>query len=466
MKESRTKRTFYLLIISLHVCLIAGANIRLPAVLGNNMVLQQNTTVKLWGWAEPNEKVLVITSWNGKVDSTKGDADAKWQLTIQTPPAGGPYTITLNGYNTITLQNILIGEVWVCSGQSNMEMNYHWGLPQMQADIPTSFNSNIRFFQVPKSTATNPQEIGEGAWAQCDSNTVKNFSAVAYYFGKKLNADLNIPIGLIHASWGGTPAEVWTPSEKITEDQTLKQAAEKLNRSNSWPIMPGYTFNAMIAPLTNFSIAGAIWYQGESNTGTADTYQQLLTTMIASWREKWHKEFPFYFVQLAPFNYGNNLIGAKLREAQLKTLSLSNTGMVVTTDLADDTADIHPRNKKDIGFRLANLALLKTYHQPVKFALSPLFKEMVVKNNKVSLSFDNAEDGLLYKGKTIIGFFVAGEDKIFHPAEAKISGQTIVVWSTHVPSPVAVRYAFSNTAVGNIFSKGRLPLSPFRTDDW
>ena len=336
------KNTYAILTIFFSLLVHAAvANVRLPAVIGNNMVLQQKSIVKLWGWADPNEKIIITTSWDNKVDSTKGDAHANWELSIQTPPASGPYTITIKGYNTITLQNVLIGEVWVCSGQSNMEMSYYWGLPQMKDDISSASNPNIRFFHVPKATAQTPQEKGEGSWTQCDSNTVKAFSAVAYYFGKKLNAGLNIPIGLIHASWGGTPAEVWTPAEVIDSNPILKGAAQKLNPANGWPIAPGFTYNAMIAPLTNYAIAGSIWYQGESNTGTAVNYHELFTAMIRSWRAKWQKEFPFYYVQLAPFNYGNNLIGAQLREAQTKTLLLSKTGMVVTTDLADDKPDIH-----------------------------------------------------------------------------------------------------------------------------
>ncbi len=442
------------------------ANVRIPAVLSNNMVLQQNASVKLWGWSDPGEKIFITTSWNNKTDSVKGTADATWQLMVQTPAAGGPFTITIKGYNTITLQNILIGEVWLCSGQSNMEMSYYWGLPQMKQDIPSATNSSIRFFHVPKSTAATPQEKGEGTWTLCDTNTVKTFSAVAYYFGRKLNADLNIPIGLVHASWGGTPAEVWTPAEIIDSSESLKAAAKKLNRSNGWPITAGYTYNAMINPLVNYSIAGAIWYQGESNTGTAATYHELFSSMITSWRKKWGKDFPFYYVQLAPYNYGANFIGAELREAQTKTLSLLNTGMVVTTDLADDTADIHPRNKKDVGLRLANLALANTYGQNIQAVASPLYQGMTIQKNEITLSFTNAEEGLVNKGKTIMGFYVAGSNKVFYPARATIKANKIIVSNKAVAQPAAVRYAFSNTAVGNVFSKSGLPLTPFRTDDW
>ncbi|RYF77316.1 MAG: sialate O-acetylesterase, partial [Chitinophagaceae bacterium] len=249
------------------------------------MVLQQKAVVKLWGWADPGEKLVITTSWNNRVDSSKTDGNGRWHLNMETPAAGGPFTILIKGNNTITLENVLIGEVWICSGQSNMEMNYYWGLPQMREDIPTAASQNIRFFHIPKSTATTPQQQGEGSWVPCDSNAVKWFSAVAYYFGKKLNADLNVPIGLIHASWGGTPAEVWTPAEKVESNPTLKEAAQKLTPSDSWPIVPGYTYNAMVAPIVPFNIAGAIWYQGESNTGTAATYHELFSVMIRSWRE-------------------------------------------------------------------------------------------------------------------------------------------------------------------------------------
>lgn len=459
-------RIFIAVVFSFFATYVVSANVRLPAVLSSNMVLQQKSSVRIWGWADPNEKVIITTSWNNKVDSTKGDAMAKWQLQIETPTAGGPYTITIKGANTIILQNVMIGEVWVCSGQSNMEMNYYWGLPQMKEDIPAAVNSNIRFFHVPKNTAATPQQNGEGSWVACDTNSVKWFSAIAYYFGKKLNADLNIPVGLIHASWGGTPAEVWTPEESIDNNPVLLQASKRLKPSDHWPVAPGKTYNAMIAPLTNFAIAGAIWYQGESNTGTAGTYHELFSTMIKSWREKWGEEFPFYYVQLAPFNYGNNSMGALLREAQLQTLAVPKTGMVVTTDLADDTSDIHPRNKKDVGLRLANLALANTYHLPVQGAMSPLFHRMDIKKGQVILGFEHAPDGLTQKGKAALGFLVAGNDKIFHPAQAKVVGNTIAVWSKEVKEPVAVRYAFTNTAVGNIFSKEGLPISPFRTDNW
>lgn len=456
---------FTLVAFCLFTFVIAKADIRLPAILSNNMVLQQNSKVKLWGWGDPTEKVVVTTSWNNKKDSVNTDENAKWVLEIQTPTAGGPYSITIKGNNTIELQNVLIGEVWIGSGQSNMEMNYYWGMPQMKEDFPTAANKNIRMFFIPRMTATTPQDRGEGRWVECDSNTIKYFSAVAYYFGKKLNANLKMPVGLIQAAWGGTPAEVWTPAELIDTDPVLKEAKGKLVRTTWWPITPGYTYNGMLAPIINYSIAGAIWYQGEGNTANAETYDRLLTTMIKSWRTKFNKEIPFYFVQIAPFRYGKKNEGALIREAQTKTLALPKTGMVITTDLADDTLDIHPKNKRDVGYRLADLALKNTYGL-MTYNFSPTYTSMQIDKSRIILSIDEEGNGLMVKGKTITQLFIAGEDKVFYPATAKIEGNKIIVSHKKVPKPVAVRYAYGNTAIGNIFSKSGMPLAPFRTDDW
>src|SRR3954463_656514 len=218
----------------------AFATIRLPSVISSNMVLQQKSMVRLWGWGSPGEKVEINSSWDGKIDSTKVDGNAKWQINIQTGAAGGPYNITIKGSNTILLQNILIGEVWICSGQSNMEMSYSWGIPAMKDDVTNAANTKIRFFHVTRTTANNPQDDLEGSWMECDSSSLKSFSAVAYYFGKKLNSDLNIPIGLINASWGGTPAETWTPTDVVNRDPVLSEASKKLNVSPWWPTSPGY----------------------------------------------------------------------------------------------------------------------------------------------------------------------------------------------------------------------------------
>jgi sialate O-acetylesterase len=445
------------------------AAIRLPAVISSNMVLQQQSSVKLWGWAGPGEKIAITTSWNNKSDTLKATRDANWQFSVQTPVAGGPYTITIWGSNTpapIVLENVMIGEVWVCSGQSNMEWNYYNKLPDIAAELPACYNKNIRFFHIPKTTAVNPQDDCAAKWTICDSNTLKFFSAVGYFFGKKLNQDLNVPIGLINASWGGTPAEVWTPEEKVNNDADLKAAAAKQKNDSRWPITPGYTYNAMIAPITNYGIAGSIWYQGESNTETSATYGKLFTTMINSWRKAWNKEFPFYYVQIAPYKYGKPLIGSLLREQQTRSMALPHTGMVVITDLVADTNNIHPTNKHDVGARLANWALHDTYKKEGIVYKSPEFKSMEVKKGKAYISFNNAPTGLMAKGKSVTEVYVAGSDQQFYPADAKIENNQLVVSSKQVKEPVAVRYGFTNTAVGNLFGKEGLPVDPFRTDSW
>ena len=452
--------------IILFLTLVSKANIRLPNVINNNMVLQQQATVKLWGWADPREKIYVTTSWNNKLDSIVTSRDANWMVTVQTPAAGGPYTITLKGYNTIVLNNVLIGEVWVCSGQSNMEMNYNWGLPDIKAVLPTCANNNIRFFTIPKTTANHPQDNCGGEWINCDSNTLKNFSAVAYFFGKKLHSTLNIPIGLISSNWGGTSAETWTEATLINNDPALKAASLKQIPDPGWPYIPGFTYNGMIAPISNYNIAGAIWYQGEGNVIAPDTYSKVLTTMIGCWRKTWKKELPFYYVQIAPFTYGNKFIGSLIREQQSKAMAYPNVGMAVITDLVDNVKDIHPKSKREVGERLANWALADTYHKENIVYKSPFYKRMEVQQNKAILTFDNAPNGLKATGANVTEIFIAGTDKIFFAATAIIDKNKLIVFSPEVANPVAVRFAFNNAAIGNLFSKEGLPVGPFRTDDW
>src|SRR5665647_2592713 len=295
-----------------------SAEVRLPSILGNHMVLQQKSEVNLWGWCSPAEMITVKSSWDTTKYVTKGTSGAKWSLKIITPSAGGPYTITIN--NKIVLEDVLIGEVWICSGQSNMEWSGDQKLKQSLEEAPNATNNLIRFFYVPKATADFPQEDIKAKWKVCTPEEMIHFSAIGYFFGKKIQGELNVPVGLINSNWGGTPAEVWTPKEAVEKDQALKEASLKLNPSSGWPITPGATFNAMIAPITKFAIAGAIWYQGESNTQNYQTYSRLMTKMIGSWREVWGITFPFYYVQIAPFAYGSYNVGALLREQQTACL--------------------------------------------------------------------------------------------------------------------------------------------------
>lgn len=455
-------------------CLLAGlfsgyqtfADIRLPSVIASNMVLQQQSNCKLWGWCEPNEKIYITGSWNNQTDSVVGTHDANWSLTIPTPAAGGPYTLTLKGRNTVVLENVMIGEVWICSGQSNMEMSGSWRLPDIQKELPVCATNNIHFFRIPRTTSTHPQDNCVGQWTSCDSNQLKSFSAAAYFFAKKLNGDLKVPVGLIESSWGGTPAEVWTPERLVNENEVLKKYAEKLEVSDGWPNIPGYCYNGMIAPVVSYNIAGALWYQGESNVATYPTYMKLFTEMISSWRKAWNKDFPFYYVQIAPFTYAKEEHAALLREQQARAMSLPGTGMVVISDLVDDTTDIHPKNKHDVGLRLANWALAETYHRSGVVYKNPSFKSMEIKGDKIAIELDNVPQGLLVKGPHVKTLFVAGADRQFYPADAKWENGKWIVHSTQVKAPVAVRYQFSNAAIGNVFGKEGLPMAPFRSDDW
>ena len=445
----------------------ASGQIRLPNVLSSNMVLQRNATVQLWGWASPGEKIKVFIPWSNTTDSVVTTRDATWNLSVKTPAAGGPYTITLQSRNIIRLENVLIGEVWVCSGQSNMEWSGNHGLKDIKAELPVCADANIRFFQIPKTTAAYPQDDCPAKWTACDSTTLKSFSAVGYFFGRQLKKELNVPIGLINTSWGGTPAEVWTPAPEVENDPVLKEAATKLSPSSGWPHTPGNTYNAMIAPLTRFRIAGAIWYQGESNTGTAGTYTKLLTTMIGSWRKTWQQDFPFYLVQIAPFRYGpGTLKGALLREAQTAVLTYPRTGMTVITDLVDDTTNIHPQNKHDVGARLANLALADTYGKQGIIYRYPLYEKMEKQAGRIIVYFSHAEDGLKIRGDKATAFFIAGADRQFVPADVKVDGNKVIVSAKGVKQPEAVRFGFGNSEIGNLFSKSGLPAGPFRTDHW
>jgi sialate O-acetylesterase len=446
---------------------IAFAQLRLPSLVSSGMVLQQNDSVKLWGWAGPDEVVYVTTGWDNRKDSTRANNGAKWSLKVKTPKAGGPYKIDIKtrGYTT-TLNDVLIGEVWFCSGQSNMDWSYYHGLKDIRAELPTCYNKNIRFFHILKTTSDYPQDDVKGNWEICDSTTLKRFSAVGYFFGKRINQQLNVPVGLIHGSWGGTPAETWVPDSFITKDALLQEAANKLQTFKWWPSAAGKAYNAMVAPVTNFNIAGALWYQGEGNTGTNGTYYPLMVTLINSWRAAWKKDFYFNLVQIAPYTYGNHNVGALVQEAQTKLLSHPKTGVIVITDLVDNIKDIHPSNKHDVGLRLANWALGETYGVSGIAYKSPQFETMTVAKGKAALTFKNAPNGLISKDKLVSGFFVSGEKEQWFPAEAKIEGNKVTVWSKNVPAPAQVRFGFGNTVIGNVFSKEGLPVIPFRTDNW
>ena len=454
-----------LICLSLLCFLNVQAAIRLPSIIGSHMVLLQNSEVKLWGWCAPAEKITIKTTWDTVSYRLTGESSTKWSQKIKTPFAGGPYKITING--ATILEDVMIGEVWLCSGQSNMEWSGDQGLKQSLTEMPNANNQNIRFFYIPKSTSEFPQDNCEGSWKVCSPEEMKHFSAIGYFFGKDLQKALNVPVGLINSNWGGTAAEVWTPEKLVENDPGLKAASQKLSPAAWWTVLPGYAYNAMIYPITNYQISGVIWYQGESNVGTYSTYKPLMEAMIGSWRRTWQKEFPFYYVQIAPYSgYGKGILGALLRETQTSSLSIPNTGMVVVSDLVNDLSNIHPINKVDVAARLANLALSEHYGKTGLICKFPMYKTRRIEKDKIRIEFDNANNGLICKDKTISEFYIAGEDHQFQAAMAKIEGNNVVVWNKAIKNPVAVRYCFTNTAIPNLFSKDGLPVNLFRTDSW
>lgn len=442
----------------------AFANVTLPNLFSDNMVLQRNTEVAIWGWANPQEEVVISLSWNNEVYKVKASNQAKWEIKIPTPKEGGPYTISIKGYNEIVLKNILIGEVWICSGQSNMEMSAAWGIENGDEAVKKAMNPNIRFFTIPKLTATAPQNNVSGNWTECTPETMKNFSATGYFFAKRLQEDLkNVPIGLISSNWGGTPAEIWTPAEVIQNDAVLLASAKTRKEETYGPNQPGRAFNAMIYPLAGFKIAGVVWYQGESNVGSS-VYDKTFSALITSWRKLWNYEFPFYYVQIAPYQYGEDHFGGvEIRNAQRKVLQeVPNTGMVLTTDIST-VEDIHPKDKKSVGTRLANLALVKTYKTNTDLVNGPLYKDIKIEKNKVIVAFDYAE-GLHFTNKKSNQFEIAGADNVFYTAEASIKNNTVILKSNKVPHPVKVRFAWTNIAQSNLFNKANLPASSFLSE--
>jgi sialate O-acetylesterase len=394
--------------------------------------------------------------------TTQGSTQGTWKISIKTPGAGGPLNIRIKGQNEIVLKNVLIGEVWLCSGQSNMEMSAQWGINNGEEEIKNADYPEIRLFTVNTSTSLYPQDHLAGKWSVCTSDEMRTFSAIGYFFARKLNKELGIPVGVINSSWGGTPAEAWMPEEVIQKNNFLKEAAAKQKPVPWGPVEPARIYNAMISPLIPFRIAGVLWYQGEANTINAYAYKEMLSELIKSWRNHWGYDFPFYFAQIAPYKYGNPFEGVEVRDAQRRVLEVPNTGMAVLSDLCD-TLNIHPKNKQDAALRLANIALNRYYKKAIPEDSGPLFKAMTIDKNKAIISFDYSE-GLHGAGDKLTCFEIAGADKVFYPGEAKIKDQKVIVTSKKVKLPVAVRFAWRNTAIPNLFNGANLPASCFITE--
>ena len=443
--------------------------LRLPSILGNHAVLQQNSKVKVWGWGPGSMQVAIVCSWNSHdtIFAAIG-ADCDWETTINTPKTGGTHSIEfVCGKQKITIEDIVLGEVWLCSGQSNMEFNMNWGITDAGSTLENCDNNQIRFFQVKQSYNRYPQTNCEGEWKISDKKTMPTFSSVGYFFGRRLNDQLKAPVGLIGSYWGGTCIQTWMPKEAFDKNPDLQKTKDNIEAYGWAPKGACLLYNAMIYPITKYRIAGTIWYQGEANVATEyNEYSRLFTGMIEGWREAFDNNFPLYFVQIAPCNYYDGIKSAYLREQQELTLQVPNTGMVSVADLVDDVSNIHPGKKRAVGERLSNLALKEQYGYTELQPYSPHFNQMTIKADKVLVSvISNGK--LSCKEEQIKNFQLAGSDQQFHPASAIIKKDgAIQLSSPEVKNPVAVRYCFTNEATSNLFDVNNLPLLPFRTDKW
>jgi sialate O-acetylesterase len=455
----------------------ASAKIELPAFFSDGMVMQQQTQANLWGKATPNRTVTAAPSWDGREYTTTADAQGRWKLSVPTPAAGGPFRIVLSDGEAMTLNDVWSGELWICSGQSNMEMPVKGFMGQpiehSNRDITLSKNPRIRLFTVKRASALTPQTDVTGQWREATPESTSEFSATAYYFGRLTQEVLDVPVGLIVAAWGGSAAEAW-----MTEAWLKPFPAARIPRKEaditSKNRTPTVLFNGMLHPLIGISMRGVIWYQGEDNCNRAATYADMLAALINGWRSVWGQgDFPFYYCQIAPYDYSLTIApgqtpfnSAYLREAQMQVEHrVPNTGMAVLLDAGLEQC-IHPSDKRTPGERLAFLALGKTYGIKGIESESPRYQSMEIKGDTVILSFDRAPMGLYARHGRPRLFTLSGEDRVFRPAEARIVRTRIYLRSKEIKKPVAARYGFENVVKGDLYGVNGLPVSSFRTDEW
>jgi len=521
------KLSIHLLLGALVLSSSAWAEVKPNPLFSDGAVLQQGIEVPVWGTAKDGEKVNVTFDGQNAGVTAK---DGKWLVRLKPHKAGGPFAMTIAGENTITVNNVLVGEVWICSGQSNMAFTFN-GADTAATEAPMANYPKLRMYTVDRKMAVEPMAEAPGSWVECTPESVKGFSAVGYFFGRDIHKATGLPVGMIHTSWGGTPAQSWTslsglekeqelagyvaaikalatayPEAKAKYPKALEDYQAKLKQWNeecgnaytetlkTWsgdnkkakdegrpeipkpqpatpkpaqpagpeggPGAPTVLYNAMVAPLLPYAIKGVIWYQGESNAGKSKEYQTLFPRMISDWREKWGEgEFPFLFVQIAPFN-GQP---PEIREAQLLTLKkVPHTGMAVTTDVGNAT-DIHPKQKEPVGTRLALAARALAYGEKIECS-GPIFERLKIEGARALVGFNHIGGGLVAKDGELKGFTIAGEDKKFVPAKAEIKDGVVVVSSEQVAAPVAVRYGWANVPDVNLYNKEGLPASPFRSD--
>lgn len=497
------KHSFQLIPFLLLLTLNAWADVSLPALLADHMIVQRGLPVHVWGMADPGEAITV--SFRDETRNSTADDLGRWSLYLSPGEVGGPFVMTVKGNNSITLNDILVGDVWVASGQSNMEFPLKNAL-NAEAEIPLAQHPRIRVFHVENTTSDYPlPDVAAKTWVACTPETAGDFSAVAYFFARHIEQKENVPVGLIESYWGGTPAESWTSLRALSADPSLMPvftARNKMEEAEATTLLetekksrdsdraseepraqgkplpqrpwhpyydawaPSALYNGMIAPLTRFAIRGVIWYQGESNTAPdqAFLYLRLFQTMIQDWRRSWGEgDFPFLFVQIANFISEASERWPEVRDAQRQALALRNTGMAVSIDIGNPT-DVHPRNKQDVGLRLALAARAISYGETIEYS-GPLYRQVTIEDHALRVWFDHAGSGLMAKGTELKGFEVAGKDKNFSPADARIEGSSIKVFNSAVLSPVYVRYGWASNPECNLYNHEGLPASPFESEN-
>ncbi len=439
------------------------AEVKPNILFTDGAVLQRGQNVPVWGTANDGEKVTVEFAGQTATTTAQG---GKWKLELKPLEAGGPFSMKISGDNEVTVNNLLVGEVWVASGQSNMEWTLNASF-QPEVEKPKAKFPQIRMITAKKVASLTPLDEVQGKWQECAPETAGGFSAVAYYFARDLHAKLGVPVGIISTSWGGTPAQAWTSAEGFEGQPELKGYADQLKAAiakppekGPGPNIPSTLYNGMLAPVIPYAMKGVIWYQGESNAGQSKQYQTLFPAMIADWRTKWKLgDFPFLYVQIAPFK-GQP---PEIREAQFLTLAKSkNTAMAVITDYGDAN-DIHPKQKEPVGNRLSLAARALAYGEKIVYS-GPLYQEMKAAGDKAWINFSHVGGGLVAKDGDLKGFTIAGTDGKFVPAKAEIKGDKVIVSAEGVAEPKAVRYGWDNVPDVNLFNKDGLPASPFRTD--
>lgn len=462
--------------ILLATCVLnANAELSLPAIISDNMVLQQQSEAKLWGNASPCDTIAITTSWNKHRTTAIADASGKWSAKISTPKCRQGATITFStDTKSITVGNILIGEVWLCSGQSNMEFSVgkqgDWctGMSTFDKEMADADYPMVHLFQVDKTLSVDtPRTDCSGHWVVCKADNIFYFSAIAFVVGRELFQHLHRPIGIIDCSWGGSHAESWTKRDIMTSDSLYTPVLERFSAENMAPKqwlhkVPGALWNSMVYPILGYTVKGNIWYQGESNAFRAEDYPRVFSNMINSWREEWQQRLPFYCMMAAP----HSTQPPQLRMAQIDTwlnCGISDIGMATVIDRGD-SLDLHPRDKLTAGKRLAAWALAKEYSQKVPY-MGPLLKSYKIDNDKIIIKFRYAK-GLHIVGNKLNDMEIAGSDGVFHPAEAEIKGSTIIVSSPKVAAPVSARYCQSPYCIGNLYNSDNLPAYPFTTGDW